>query len=51
MENIHFVSQEKPDFLNMKKASPGNSPQENIIIVHIKKIRLLDETIRNRNTI
>ena len=45
MENIPFVSQEKPDFLNMEKASLGNSPQENIIIVHIKKIRLLDETI------
>ena len=44
-ENIPFVSQEKPDFLNMEKASAGNSPQENIIIVHIKKIRLLDETI------
>ncbi|RLF57949.1 MAG: hypothetical protein DRN27_06695 [Thermoplasmata archaeon] len=46
MENIPFVSQEKPDFLNMEKASAGNSPQENMIIVHIKKIRLLDETIK-----
>jgi len=45
MADIPFVQQEKPDFLTLEKANVGNPPQENLIVVHIRKIRLLDETI------
>jgi hypothetical protein len=47
MENIPFEPQEKPEFLSMQPSTALNPPNGNVIVVYIKKIRLLDESIEN----
>jgi hypothetical protein len=50
MDDIPFVQQEKPDFLHMqqlKNENAPNAPNQNLIIIHIHRIRLLDESLEN----
>jgi len=44
---IPFESQQKHPVLESKKAIEQNPPNENVFMIHVKRIRLLDESIDN----
>ena len=47
MKYIPFQQQEKPEFLSLTQSTVNYPPNGNVIVVQIKRIRLLDESITN----
>jgi hypothetical protein len=47
MDHIPYQPQEKPEFLSMQQTSSTNAPNGNVIVVHIKRVRIMDESMND----